>query len=63
MPVIDRRGQPLRPDHPLKGNLIFFGVKPPKAYLERLKNNKTGTTDSGHNDSEHHQESVPDEKG
>lgn len=30
MPVIDRRGQPLPDNHPLKGGAIIFGVKPPK---------------------------------
>ncbi|MBP75675.1 MAG: hypothetical protein CMK85_04510 [Pseudomonadales bacterium] len=30
MPVIDRTGQPLPDNHPLKGGAIIFGVKPPK---------------------------------
>ncbi len=30
MPVIDRTGQPLPDNHPLKGGAIFVGVKPPK---------------------------------
>jgi len=30
MPVIDRRGQPLPDNHPLKGGVVICGVKPPK---------------------------------